>query len=155
MAAQGQNVPAHRPTRSGPPGIGEMARPAPGRDQHHVEAHVEAAERGPGRDEKPGRADEAFALAGQQRLGGAVEAGARLDLDKGDRPATAGNEIYFAGSGPDAPGEDAITLETENERGQRLRAQARLMRGPTPSGPIPRRTTPHQPPPRDRSSARA
>src|SRR5689334_563229 len=74
----------------------QMAWQAPRRNQHGVETHVEFCMLGMRHQPCLRGIDDALLLARRYRPCGVVEAGAGLDLDKGDQIALARHEVDLA-----------------------------------------------------------
>ena len=73
-------------------------------------------------------------LVSRDRARRRVEVVARLDLDEGDRRAAPRDEVDLAAGGGEAAGEDAVALQPQQQRGDRLGAQAEQMGAPPRPG---------------------
>jgi hypothetical protein len=70
------------------------------------------------------RSDDAAALLGRQRPGGVLGGLAPLHLDEGGPLASGRHEIDLADRRLVAPGDDAVTLEAKQKRGDGLGKQS-------------------------------
>ena len=101
-----------------------MHRQAPGRDQHHIEAHVAARILRMARQPEFGGGDDAALLALADRLGGIGELLARLDLDEDEHAASPRHDVDLADRGFEPAEQDAVALGDEKGRGAAFRRQA-------------------------------
>ncbi len=105
--------------------VGDIAGESPRRGEHHIEGDVVAGKMGVtckpilrGPDDAPPRAR-------GQRPASLIEGLALLHLDKGKPLAFERHEIDLADRGLVAPGDDAVTFEAEQERGDGFGEAAR------------------------------
>src|ERR1043166_56212 len=97
----------------------EMAWQASWRNQHGVETHLEFCMLGMRHQPCLRRIDDALLLARRHGPGGIIQAGAGLDLDKGDQIALAHNKVDLAIGGAEALCQDAVTPRGEEQGGGR------------------------------------
>src|SRR5579859_7605632 len=87
--------------------------------QYRIETWRKMGEAGPRRQIGRGTPQQALALALRNRFGGAVQIGARLDLDEDDDRAAPGDDVDLAasaGSGGNTAFENGIAFEAQHQR---------------------------------------
>lgn len=101
-----------------------MNRPAPGRDQHGVEADVASGQlRMAGEKQASGLGD-AAALARPDGFAGRAEIAARLDLDEEDQLAAPGDDVDLADWGAPIARQNAPAGEPQAPNGEAFAAPA-------------------------------
>ena len=93
-------------------------------NQHDVETQLEFAMFGMRHQPRLCRIDDAPLLARRHRIGGLLETGAGLDLDKDHEVAAAGDQVDLAKRRAKTPGQDPIALGDQIGRGAHLGGNA-------------------------------
>ena len=114
-----------------------MARPAAWNDEQRVDADVVAGAGVALSELLGGGRDPTQAVTVEREVGG-FAGGALLNLDEGDDPAAAGDEIDLAAVDPRAAGEDPPAVEAKPPGGERFGAAAATLgecavQAPSPS----------------------
>src|SRR5579863_8606584 len=113
-----------------------MAGKPPRRDEYGIAPEREACSPRVSRQPDPRRARDPPPLRRADRNRRSLDVRARLDLDKGDRTASLGDEIDFAARHDKPAIENLVALEAQQHRGDLLRLEPEQMSAAPTLGPL-------------------